>query len=91
MALGARRLVMREFHVCPLPSADARIAYPLVRAWAPQVTLAAWLRFTKRMIRATDGRSGVCVATQDGHRFPSGLFCYACKRDLELGEVIVAD
>jgi hypothetical protein len=82
---------MREFHVSPLPPADARIAYPLVRAWAPEVTLVAWLRFVKRALRPGDGSSGIYVATPEGHRFPSGLFCYCRRRDLALGDVICAD
>jgi hypothetical protein len=82
---------MQIFDVHPMTSDEARLAYPLVREAEPAVQLDAWLGFARRTARAAAGRSGIMVATREGQRFPSGLFCYRCHDDLALGSVMTAD
>ena len=82
---------MQQFHVHKLAPEDAHTAYPLVREAEPGVALQSWLGFVRRTARPALIRTGIRVATRDGQRFPSGLFCYRCHCDLSLGDVVTAD
>ena len=93
---------MTPFTVEPLPRAQIRAVYPLIREAIPGLSLAAWLRFAQSATGGasgascvTEGRrnsqSGIIVARREGHGFPSGLFCYRVDRDPALGKVLVAE
>jgi hypothetical protein len=82
---------MHQFHVRRLVAEDARVAYPLVRSAEPAVPLDAWLGYVRRAARPASVRTGIMMATRDGQRFPSGLFCYRHHADLVLGSLVTAD
>lgn len=80
------------FTVLPLTSAEFRPAYPLIRAVAPQVSLAEWLRFARHATgRARAGREGVTTVRHAGRAFPSGLCCWRRDMDLTAGLVLTAE
>lgn len=82
---------MQEFHIHRLTTGEARVLYPLVREAEPKVDLDQWLEYARRAARNAGEKRGILVATRQGQRFPSGLFCYRCHEDLTLGHVVVAD
>ncbi|WP_149536236.1 hypothetical protein [Siccirubricoccus phaeus] len=78
--------------VAPLQPAEFRPAYPLVRAVAPRVSLADWLRFARRAAgRGRANREGVTTVRHIGRPFPSGLCCWRQDHDLEEGRVLTAE
>lgn len=91
LVLDSASATQVAFTVGPLAAEEARLAYPLVRETEPQVELPAWLSFARKLLRGRDGRTGIMVATRQGQRFPSGLFCYRCHEDMSLGAVVTAD
>jgi hypothetical protein len=79
------------FDTEPLTSADIRPAYPLIQSALPQISLADWTRFARRMLDPRQqGRRGIRVV-RGPKSFPSGLFCYRAQDDLEAGRVLWAD
>ena len=83
---------MSGFQVSDLQPSESRLVYPLVREAEPAVDLTTWLAYARRAVKpGPGGRTGIMVATRDGHRFPSGLFCYRCQDDLAFGQIVTAD
>ncbi|MCO6417906.1 hypothetical protein JYK14_17305 [Siccirubricoccus sp. KC 17139] len=83
---------MPSLIVAPLQPAEFRPAYPLVRAVAPRVSLAEWLRFARRATaRSRANLEGVTTVRHPGRAFPSGLCCWRRDHDLEEGRVLTAE
>jgi len=82
----------QAFIVAPLTAAEFHAAYPLVRAVAPRVSLADWLRFARRATaRGRSRREGVTTIRHEGRRHPCGLCCWRRDLDLEAGQVLTAE
>jgi hypothetical protein len=78
--------------VAPLTPEMFHPAYPLVRAAAPGISLAEWLRFARRATSPGRAkREGVAAARRAGQRFPSGLCCWRCDPDLAHGQILTAE
>lgn len=82
----------QAFIVAPLTAAEFHPAYPLIRAVAPRVSLAEWLRFARRATaRGRSRQEGVTTVRHEGRRHPCGLCCWRRDLDLESGQVLTAE
>ncbi len=84
--------MVRSFAAAPLRSNELEIAYALIRAWHPRVTLDAWRGFAQALI------SGHPLAPQHGITairneagYLCGLFVYRAEADLHHGRALVVD
>jgi len=78
--------------VRPMPPNEAPLAFPLMREIAPSLTLAAWLRQSKRLTSArVRSHFGVMTAIRLGRPFPIGLLCYRRHTDVVRGQVLTAE
>lgn len=78
--------------VRPMPPNDAALVFPLIREIAPSLTLAAWLRQSKRLTSARiRSHFGVMTAIRLGRPFPIGLLCYRRHTDVVRGQVLTAE
>ena len=82
--------MIEQFHAHPVNRDTARAAYPLVYMHDPSVTLAAWLRFVRRISRTAPARAGL-VVIQDCRDIVHALFSYRVGVDLHLRKRLAID
>lgn len=82
---------MSAFIAGPLRPDQIRSVFPLIREALPDLQLADWLRFARRMTMRRTDQAGIVVVQRVGRNYPSGLFCYRVDRDLERGTVLNAE
>ncbi len=76
----------------PLSKATLRTVFPLMRAAMPELVLAQWLRFARRVLRPGHKPiSGVLVARRAGSAFPCGSVYYRQDRTLADTPVLTAE
>jgi hypothetical protein len=72
------------FNAAPLPPAQARLAYPLVRMFDPSVSLEAWLAHARRIARRKPEHGGM-IAVRDSREILHAVFTYSVDRDFRRG------
>ena len=83
---------MPELVVEPLPSQQARLAYPLLLQALPALTLEDWLGFARQVARG--GRhvpAGILVARRTGTQYLCGAVCFRRDPDPQAGAVLTAE
>jgi len=83
--------VMSSFIVRPLPPEQILSVYPLVRETMPDVDLAAWTAFARRLSGRRRTQAGIMAAYRQGRPFPCGLFCFQVDKALPQGRVLTAE
>ncbi len=79
-----------KFTTEPFRLDDVRPAYALIHSVAPDVSLAAWMRFARRAAHPRNaGRSGIIVV-RGAKSYPVGLACYRIDRDLGAASILTA-
>jgi hypothetical protein len=78
-----RRCMTEQFQALPMSWQCARTAYPLVRLHDASISLDKWLRFARRLCRATPGRAGL-IAIRDCRGIVHALFSYRVDIDLHI-------
>lgn len=84
--------MVRSFAAAPLRSNEIEIAYALIRAWHPRVTLAAWRGFAQALIgdHSHAPQHGI-TAIRNEAGYLCGLFVYRVEADLHHGRALVVD
>jgi len=82
---------MPAFTVRALAPDQIRSVFPLIREAMPEVDLAAWTAFARRLTGRRLGHVGVMAAWREGRTFPCGLFCYRVDRTLGQGRTLIAE
>ena len=82
----ARTALNPQFCVSPLDPVQAGVAYPLIRAIAPEVTPGDWLDYVERRCR-----EGGLMGLFEPSGALIGLFSYRLGERLRLGRVLALD
>ncbi len=82
--------MMRSFAAAALNCGEIGIAYPLICAWQPRVTLEAWREFAQALIGDGSPRQGI-TAIRNEAGYLCGLFVYRVEPDLHHGLALVVD
>jgi hypothetical protein len=78
--------------VSPLTPDLVRPAFPLLREAAPELSLAEWLRFARRLAApARTRREGILAARRAARPFPCGLCYWRSTPDLAAGHALTAE
>jgi hypothetical protein len=83
--------IMSAFTVGALASGQILSVYPLIREAMPEVTLATWTEFARRVTGRRSHNAGIMAAWREGRSFPCGLFCYRVDKTLGQGRVLIAE
>jgi len=85
-------MTMADVLVEPMTVGDIRPLFPLMRAVQPDLTLSAWLTYSRRVARAKLGaRVGIMVARRRGHSLPCGAVHYRLDSNLRYGQLLTAE
>lgn len=82
---------MSAFTVRPLAPDEILSVFPLIREAMPEVDLAAWTNFARRLTGRRLNSAGIIAAWREGRSFPCGLFCYRVDKTLAQGKVLIAE
>ena len=83
----------RTYHLRTLSQETAPLAYPLIQAAWPEVSLDAWIDYTKQVnrTRADATPSAGIVAAENGRGYIHGLFSYSVQPVLNHQSVLAVD
>jgi hypothetical protein len=82
---------MPAFTVRALAPEQVLSVYPLIREAMPEVALAVWTDFARRVTGRRSHSAGIMAAWREGRSFPCGLFCYRVDKTLAQGKVLIAE
>lgn len=82
--------MVRSFAAAPLRSSEIEIAYALIRAWHPRVTLESWRGFAEALTGNHAPHQGI-IAIRNEAGYLCGLFVYRAEPDLHHGRALVVD
>ncbi|HUN40033.1 MAG TPA: hypothetical protein VMU81_07070 [Acetobacteraceae bacterium] len=82
---------MSAFTVRALAPDQILSVYPLIREAMPEIALAAWTDYARRVTGRRSHHAGIMAAWREGRSFPCGLFCYRVDNTLGQGRVLIAE
>ena len=81
----------RSFASFALRKDDIGAVYPLVQTTAPEVDLATWQSFARRLVGEDMPSSSGAVGLRNAAGYVCGLFAFRADRDLRHGPVLAID
>jgi hypothetical protein len=81
----------RSFTSFALTRDDIGAVYPLVHTTVPEVDLARWQSFARRLVDQEAPASGGAVGLRNAAGYVCGLFAFRVGRDLRHGSVLAID
>jgi hypothetical protein len=81
----------RSFATATLTSDDVALAFPLVHAAAPDITLERWQSFAKPLVDVLVPQPAGAIGLRNEAGYFCGLLTYRTDRDLRYGTVLTID